>query len=88
MSSESLHLDPALDLQVRTSKMLGLGIAFSIWPYFGIAAVFIGLKCAGTIYFSDIRIRGRVAVWWCLIIGIVQTIVAINMMSPWIRLPH
>ena len=85
MSSESLHSDPTLDLQVRTSRMLGLGIAFSFWPFFGIASVLIGLKCGWVIYFSEIRMVGKIAVWWCIIVGIIQIGLTCAVVLSWFR---
>jgi hypothetical protein len=83
MSSESIHLDSTLDLQVRTSKMLGLGIALSFFPFFGIASFLIGLKGAKTIYFSGIKIRGKIAVWWCIIYGAIGIGVTIYTIPSW-----
>jgi hypothetical protein len=69
--------DPKLALQVRVSKMLGLGFALSILGVGGIgslAALVIGLLARRTISESGGGISGMRMAWWCIVVGAAGTL--------------
>ena len=64
--------DPRLKLQLRVSKMLGYGFAFSlIWAggVGSLLALIIGLRARGLIRRSDFEISGMAMAWWCIVVG-------------------
>lgn len=64
--------DPKLALQVRVSKMLGYGFAFSlVWAagVGSIIALIIGLRARKLIRKSNDEISGIKMAWWCIIVG-------------------
>ncbi|HEX8352484.1 MAG TPA: hypothetical protein VF611_06290 [Pyrinomonadaceae bacterium] len=64
--------DPKLALQVRVSKMLGCGFAFSLVVSGGVgslAALVIGLRARGIIRKSGGELSGMRVAWWCIIVG-------------------
>ena len=75
-------MDPILELQVKTSRMLALGFTLSIVWLLGVGsliAVILGLKSRRIINQSDGKIRGLKMAWWCIIVGSVETVIAIPM---------
>ena len=76
-------MDPILELQVKTSKMLALGFTLSIVWLLGVGsliAFILGLKGRRIIKQSDGKIRGLKMAWWCIIVGAVETLIAIPML--------
>ena len=73
-------MDPILELQVKTSRMLALGFTLSIVWLLGVGsliAFILGLKGRRIIKQSDGKIRGLKMAWWCIIVGAVETVIAI-----------
>ena len=73
-------MDPILELQVKTSKMLALGFTLSIIWLLGagsLIAFILGLKGRQIIKQSDGKIRGLKMAWWCILVGAVETVIAI-----------
>jgi hypothetical protein len=70
--------DPKLALQVRVSKMLGVGFDLSIVGTGGVSsliALLIGLRARKIIKGSGGEISGMRMAWWCIIVGAVGTLV-------------
>lgn len=68
--------DPKLALQVRVSKMLGYGFAFSLVVIGGVGsliALVIGLRARGIIKRTGGELSGLRLAWWCIIAGGVGT---------------
>lgn len=68
--------DPKLALQVRVSKMLGYGLAFSLVVLGGVGsliALVIGLRARGVIKRTGGELSGLRLAWWCIIAGGVGT---------------
>jgi hypothetical protein len=64
--------DPKLALQVRVSKMLGYGFAFSqVWAagVGSIIALIIGVRARRLIRQSNGEVSGIGMAWWCIIVG-------------------
>ncbi|MET0649369.1 MAG: hypothetical protein ABW208_22390 [Pyrinomonadaceae bacterium] len=64
--------DPKLALQVRVSKMLGCGFAFSLVVSGGVGslvAFIIGLRARSIIKQSGGELSGMRMAWWCIIVG-------------------
>ena len=64
--------DPKLALQVRVSKMLGCGFAFSLVASGGfgsLAALVIGLRARSIIKKSGGELSGMRMAWWCIVVG-------------------
>ena len=64
--------DPTLALQVRVSKMLGCGFAFSLVALGGfgsLAALVIGLRARSIIKKSGGELSGMRMAWWCIVVG-------------------
>jgi hypothetical protein len=64
--------DPKLALQVRVSKMLGCGFAFSLVVSGGVGslvALVIGLRARRIIKQSGGELSGMRMAWWCIIAG-------------------
>ncbi len=64
--------DPRLALQVRVSKMLGYGFAFSVVWAGGVGsllALIIGLRARGLIRRSGGEVSGMGMAWWCIAAG-------------------
>jgi hypothetical protein len=64
--------DPRLKLQLRVSKMLGYGFAFSLVWAGGVGsllAVVIGLRARRLIRRADFEIAGMAMAWWCIAVG-------------------
>jgi hypothetical protein len=75
-------MDPILELQVKTSRMLSLGFTLSIVWLLGVGsliAVILGLKGRRIVKQSDGKIRGLKMAWWCIIVGSLETLIAIPM---------
>ena len=67
-----MQRDPKLALQVRVSKMLGYGFAFSIVWAGGVGsliALIIGLRARKLIRESGGEISGMRMAWWCIAAG-------------------
>jgi hypothetical protein len=70
--------DPKLALQVRVSKMLGVGFVLSLVGTGGVSsliALIIGLRARKIIKESGGEISGVRMAWWCIIVGAVGTLV-------------
>jgi hypothetical protein len=64
--------DPKLALQVRVSKMLGYGFAFSLVWAAGVGSVIalvVGLRARKIIRQSGGEISGIGMAWWCILAG-------------------
>ena len=64
--------DPKLALQVRVSKLLGCGFAFSLVVSGGVGsliALVIGLRARSLIKRSGGELSGIRMAWWCIIVG-------------------
>ncbi len=64
--------DPKLALQVRVSKLLGCGFAFSLVVAGGVGsliALVIGLRARGIIKRSGGELSGALLAWWCIVVG-------------------
>jgi hypothetical protein len=80
-----MELDPKLALQVRVSKMLGLGFAFSLVPAGGVGsliAVFIGIRARGVIKRAGGGVVGMRMAWWCIIVGLFRLSLTIALLVP------
>jgi len=67
-----------LEQQVRVSRMLGTGFAFSITGLAGIGsfiALIIGIRALRIINQSNDEIVGVNMAWWCIIVGALGTII-------------
>lgn len=67
-----------LQLQMRVSKILSVGFAFSLVWLAGIGsliALLLGVKALRLINSSNREIAGSKMAWWCIIVGAVGTIV-------------
>lgn len=72
-----------LQQQIEVSKMLGRGFAFSLIWLGGIgslAAVVIGLRARSIILKSNNEISGLRMAWWCIIVGVIGTLLVIPIM--------
>jgi hypothetical protein len=85
MSDKILHSDPALELQLGFSKTLGLGVALSIYPILGFGAFLIGLKSARTISISGSKLYCLAIVWWCIIVGALESALTLYMIVSGLR---
>ena len=68
---------PALALQMRVSRMLGLGFALSLAWTGGVSsliAFFIGLRARRLIGESGGNISGMRMAWWCIVAGALGTL--------------
>ena len=68
--------DPKLALQVRVSKLLGCGFAFSLVVSGGVGsliALVIGLRARRIIKRSGGELAGIRMAWWCIIVGALGT---------------
>ena len=64
--------DPKLALQVRVSRLLGCGFAFSLVVAGGfgsLVALVIGLRARGIIKRSGGELSGMWMAWWCIVVG-------------------
>ena len=71
-SAEAARLDPTLRLQMRVSRMLGCGFAFSLVMAGGfgsLVALFIGLRARRIIRKSGGQLSGMRMAWWCIVVG-------------------
>jgi hypothetical protein len=62
----------ALNLQVKVSKLLGVGFVFSLWWIAGIGSLMafvLGFYARRLIIRSNGRIVGIGMAWWCIILG-------------------
>jgi hypothetical protein len=67
-----MQITPQMALQLRVSKMLGYGFAFSIVWAGGVGALIaliIGLRARKLIKQSDSEISGIRMAWWCIVVG-------------------
>jgi hypothetical protein len=67
-----MQLTPQMALQLRVSKMLGYGFAFSIVWAGGVGsliALVIGLRARKLIRQADGEIAGIRMAWWCIVAG-------------------
>jgi hypothetical protein len=65
-------LTPDLELQLKVSKILGLGFALSIVHIGGfgsLAALILGLRAKRLMRSSPKTLGGAVLMWWCIIMG-------------------
>lgn len=63
-----------IQLQLRVSRMLGYGFAFSIvWlgGFGSLTALLIGFRARSIIKSSRGELRGLKMAWWCIIVGAV-----------------
>jgi hypothetical protein len=70
-------MNPALEVQVRTSKMLAFGFTLTLIPLYGIGsliALVIGLKGRRVVKRANGELSGSVMAWWCIIAGAVGTL--------------
>ncbi len=78
-----MELDPKLALQVRVSKMLGYGFAFSLIWLGGIGslvAFVVGLRARKIIRESGGGIYGMRLAWWCIAAGALGILVGFPLM--------
>jgi len=68
-------MTPNLDRQIRISKLLSYGFVFTLLPSLSIVSVFIGLKAMRMIKRSDVHLSGIVLAWWCIVVGVINTII-------------
>jgi hypothetical protein len=74
------QLSPQLEQQIKLSKLLGLGFAFSLVSMGGIGsllALIIGFKSRRYILKSSQQLSGIRMAWWCIIVGILGALVSI-----------
>jgi hypothetical protein len=67
-----MRITPQMALQLRVSKMLGYGFAFSIvcaGVVGSLIALIIGLRARRLIRQSDVEISGIRMAWWCIVVG-------------------
>ncbi|PYT01350.1 MAG: hypothetical protein DMF63_00420 [Acidobacteria bacterium] len=67
-----------LELQVKVSKILGVGFIFSIVWVAGVGsfiAVLLGVYARKLIKGSDGQVAGIKMAWWCIIVGMIGTII-------------
>jgi hypothetical protein len=67
-----MQITPQMALQLRVSKMLGYGFAFSmVWAggVGSLIALIIGLRARKLIKQSDGEISGIRMAWWCIVVG-------------------
>jgi hypothetical protein len=67
-----------LDLQVKVSKILGVGFVFSLVWVAGIGslvAVILGLYARKLIIDSNGEVGGIKMAWWCIVVGTLGTII-------------
>ncbi len=65
---------PQLLIQMRVSRLLGVGFACTMVSPGGInciIALVIGLKARGIIKNSDYDIHGLKMAWWCIVVGMI-----------------
>jgi hypothetical protein len=77
-----MELDPKLALQVRVSRMLGYGFAFSLVWLGGVGSLVafaVGLRARKLIRESGGGVSGMRLAWWCIVAGA---------LGGWIGLPH
>ena len=77
--AELARVSPTLFLQMRVSRMLGLGFALSLAWTGGISsliAFFIGLRARRLIGESGGDISGMRMAWWCIVAGAAGTLAA------------
>jgi len=76
MTMPSLDKDLIL-AQAKLSKSLSLGFVLTLVPFplFGVAALFIGLRANKAIATSQEKLTGRGMAYWCVGIGLLETIV-------------
>ena len=79
------EIDPKLALQVRVSKMLGLGFAFSLVPAGGVSsiiAVVIGIRARTLIKRAGGGVVGMRMAWWCIVVGALRLGLIIIFVAP------
>lgn len=67
-----MDISPQMARQIRVSKMLGCGFAFSIVWAGGVGsliALIIGLRARKLIKQSSGEISGMKLAWWCIAVG-------------------
>ena len=77
--------DPKLALQVRVSKMLGFGFAFSlVWlgGFGSLVAFVVGLYARKLIKESGGGIHGIRLAWWCIVVGALRLALTIAFVAP------
>jgi hypothetical protein len=77
--------DPKLALQVRVSKMLGLGFAFSLVPAGGfgsLVAVVIGIRARAIIKRAGGGVAGLRMAWWCIVVGALRLALTFVFVAP------
>jgi hypothetical protein len=75
-SAEPERTDPTLFLQMRVSRMLGVGFALTLLWVGGLGslvAFVIGLRARRLIKQGGGQIVGMRMAWWCIIVGAVGT---------------
>ena len=73
-----MEITPQMALQIRVSKMLGYGFAFSIVWAGGVGsllALIIGLRARKLIKQSNAEISGMKMAWWCIAVGTLGTLI-------------
>lgn len=61
-----------LSLQVKVSKMLGMGFVLSIASLYGVGsliALILGWRARQIILMQNGRINGLLLAWWCIVAG-------------------
>jgi hypothetical protein len=72
-----------LELQVKTSKMLAFGFTLTMVGLYGVGsfiAFILGLRGRRIIQQSNGQVGGRIMAWWCIIVGALETLLAIPVM--------
>lgn len=75
--AELARRDPTLFLQMRVSRMLGLGLALSFAWVGGVGsliAFFIGLRARRLVKEGGGAVAGMRMAWWCIVAGAVGTL--------------
>ncbi len=65
-------MTPDLESQIKVSRMLGQGFAFSLVPMGGLgslAALILGFKAYRLIRRSGSSLVGERMAWWCIFVG-------------------
>lgn len=78
MTSSTEQIDPNLELQIKVSKLLSVGFAFSLVWLAGIGsliALICGFRALKLIKQSQNQLIGKGMAWWCIVAGGVGAVV-------------
>ena len=63
-----------ISAQAKLSKSLALGFALSLFPLFGVATLVIGIRAKQAILASQGKLKSKVMLAWCIIVGAIETV--------------